>query len=92
LADICQPTPSSGLWSYEDGSVPGKLTSFFPKVSGCRMGFVSMAPDSDPPPKDFDPDKLPGLAAHYDPALPGMHTSATVDLSMIVSRSSLTTG
>ncbi|MEO0495350.1 MAG: cupin domain-containing protein [Actinomycetota bacterium] len=77
----------------DDGSVRDELTSFFPPVEGCRFGFVTYPPDAAATNDDIDPDvvgkmmdeHLPGLAAHMEPDLPGMHTSATQDFAMVVS-------
>lgn len=53
---------------------------------------MTVFPPSNTPPPTGDPEelladleaKLPGLAAHHEPDNPGMHTTATVDLEIVL--------
>ena len=77
----------------DDGSRPrGK--SYFPPVGGFRFGFFTIAPDADAvAPADLDPmaalvqfqRRLPGMADHFEPDAPGMHTTATIDYGVVLS-------
>ena len=69
-------------------------TPFFPGPGGIRFGFLTVPPGmSYEPPAGVDlqagmaemEEKLPGLATTFDPARPGMHTSATTDFIVAVS-------
>jgi mannose-6-phosphate isomerase-like protein (cupin superfamily) len=77
----------------DDGSRP-KARTYFPPVGGFRFGFFTLPPDADgAPPPDIDPvramvqveRRLPGMARHFEPTVPGMHTSATVDYGVVLS-------
>jgi hypothetical protein len=75
-----------------DGSKPGYRT-FFPPAEGFRAMVVQFPPDASAPPEDLDMealvvelnDKFPGMADHMEPESPGMHTTQTVDIGIIVS-------
>jgi quercetin dioxygenase-like cupin family protein len=77
----------------DDGSRP-KARTYFPPVGGFRFGFFTVAPEADgAPPPDVDPvralvqseRRLPGMAKHFEPDTPGMHTTATVDYGVVLS-------
>ena len=66
---------------------------WFPPPGGFRFAFVTLPPNTAPPPEDLDmagalvefSEKLPGLAEVMEPDNPGMHTTDTVDVVLIVS-------
>ncbi|MGI8792588.1 MAG: cupin domain-containing protein [Acidimicrobiales bacterium] len=87
------------LWGADEtvrfpgaGSMPAHV-QYFPPVGGFRFGLFSVAPDSVVLSDDLDipaalaelEEKLPGMAAHMEPANPGMHTTATVDYEFVAS-------
>jgi mannose-6-phosphate isomerase-like protein (cupin superfamily) len=87
------------LWGGDETPVvPGdraqpKGTAYFPPPGGFRMHFSTVPPEGADPPADLDPDEgaaeierlLPGLLAHMEPDDPGMHTTDTIDLEVILS-------
>ena len=75
-----------------DGAQPSAST-FFPPAAGYRFAFVTLPPEgSTAIPEDLDLEaavaevnqKLPGMMEHMEPDNPGMHTTDTVDLDLIV--------
>jgi mannose-6-phosphate isomerase-like protein (cupin superfamily) len=75
-----------------DGAQPEART-FFPPVGGYRFAFVTIPPEgSGALPEDLDVqqavaevnEKLPGMMEHMEPDNPGMHTTATVDLDLVL--------
>jgi quercetin dioxygenase-like cupin family protein len=77
----------------DDGSRP-KAKRYFPPVGGFRFGFFTVAPDGQAaPPADLDSmaatvqfeRRLPGMAKYFEPATPGMHTTATIDYGVVLS-------
>ena len=72
---------------------PSPPSSWFPPAGGFRFALVTLPPDSVTLPDNLDvgaalvelSDKLPGLAETMEPDSPGMHTSDTVDVVLIVS-------
>ncbi len=66
---------------------------YFPPPGGYRFGFFTLGPDSVSLPEDIDltaalvelGTNLPGLAEVMEPDNPGMHTTDTVDLDLVVS-------
>ncbi len=75
-----------------DGSEPSG-NDYFPPLGGFRFGLFTVAPESVVMPDDIDvmaaltemDEALPGMAAHMEPAEPGMHTTDTVDYGVVVS-------
>jgi mannose-6-phosphate isomerase-like protein (cupin superfamily) len=75
-----------------DGTMPVR-DGYFPPPGGYRFGFFTLGPDSVAMPADLDLEaalvelgaKLPGLAEVMEPDHPGMHTTDTVDLDLVVS-------
>jgi hypothetical protein len=75
-----------------DGSQPA-YTTFFPPAEGFRSMVVRFQPDSTPVPEDLDleavsaeiAERFPGLADHMEPDSPGMHTTQTVDIGVVLS-------
>jgi mannose-6-phosphate isomerase-like protein (cupin superfamily) len=68
--------------------------NFFPSARGFRFTFVTLPPDgSGGLPEDLDlekavadvNEKLPGMMDHMEPDNPGMHTTDTVDLDLLLS-------
>jgi mannose-6-phosphate isomerase-like protein (cupin superfamily) len=88
-----------GIWGSDtpavlpnDGSVPA-VGRWFPPPSGFRFVVVTLPPADTPAPEPVDPDaaaaemeeKLPGLLETLEPDSPGMHTTDTVDLLLVLS-------
>ncbi len=75
-----------------DGAKPA-YTTFFPPAEGFRYMVVRMQPDATPVPDDLDLEELgrtmaaefPGLQDHLEPENPGMHTTQTVDIGVVLS-------
>ncbi|HVA07930.1 MAG TPA: cupin domain-containing protein [Acidimicrobiales bacterium] len=75
-----------------DGSPPG-APGYFPSADGYRFAFFTVGADAIAFPEDFDlagaldelECKLPGLAGVMEPDQPGMHTTDTVDIDLVVS-------
>jgi quercetin dioxygenase-like cupin family protein len=77
----------------DDGTRP-KARSYFPPVGGFRFGFFTVPPDGEAA-VPADPDsmaatvqlerRLPGMAGHFEPDAPGMHTTATIDYGVVLS-------
>ena len=75
-----------------DGTTPSH-DAYFPPPGGYRFGFFTLGPDSVSMPADLDIEaalvelgtNLPGLAEVMEPDHPGMHTTDTVDLDLVVS-------
>jgi mannose-6-phosphate isomerase-like protein (cupin superfamily) len=75
-----------------DGSPPSRPL-YFPSTGGYRFAFFTLGPDSVTIPPDLDigealeelGTKLPGLAEAMEPAHPGMHTTDTVDIDVVIS-------
>jgi mannose-6-phosphate isomerase-like protein (cupin superfamily) len=76
-----------------DGIMPAAGT-YFPPVGGFRFGFFTLPPGGTgvPAGEHFDFEaalheletKLPGLARFMEPEEPGMHTTPTVDVDLVV--------
>lgn len=73
---------------------PPPTGAFFPGPGGVRFGYLTVPPGmSYEPPSDLDfgaamaeaEEKLPGMAATFDPARPGMHTTPTTDFLVALS-------
>jgi mannose-6-phosphate isomerase-like protein (cupin superfamily) len=75
-----------------DGSEPSSPL-YFPPVGGYRFSFFTLGPDSVALPEDLDVGKaleelgtkLPGMAEAMEPENPGMHTTDTVDIDVVIS-------
>jgi mannose-6-phosphate isomerase-like protein (cupin superfamily) len=76
-----------------DGTQPPAPT-FFPPGSGYRFAFVTIPPEGSATlPEDLEVEqavaevneKMPGMMDHMEPENPGMHTTDTVDLDLVVS-------
>jgi mannose-6-phosphate isomerase-like protein (cupin superfamily) len=75
-----------------DGQSPERR-GYFPPAGGYRFGFFTLGPDSVAMPEDLDLEaaltelgtKLPGLADVMEPDHPGMHTTDTVDIDLVIS-------
>jgi mannose-6-phosphate isomerase-like protein (cupin superfamily) len=75
-----------------EGNQPD-MPGYFPTESGYRFNFFTLGPDSVALPPDLDIGKaldeiaikLPGLAESMEPNNPGMHTTDTVDIDVIIS-------
>jgi quercetin dioxygenase-like cupin family protein len=76
----------------QDGTMPA-FTQWFPPPGGFRLGFFTVAPANAPAPQLADPQaalaefeqKLPGLLGHMEPGAPGMHTTDTIDVEVVIS-------
>ena len=75
-----------------DGAEPS-APAFFPPAGGYRFTFVTLPPEgSTTIPADLDLEQavaevnetLPGMMDHMEPDNPGMHTTDTVDLDLII--------
>jgi mannose-6-phosphate isomerase-like protein (cupin superfamily) len=75
-----------------DGTEPVH-PSYFPPPHGFRVGTFTVPPDATGIPDDLDiatalgelGSKLPGMADVMEPDNPGMHTTATVDVELVIS-------
>jgi mannose-6-phosphate isomerase-like protein (cupin superfamily) len=75
-----------------DGTQPAQPT-YFPPAPGYRMGFFTLPPADAPVPENIDvaalftemAEKLPGMAEVMEADHPGMHTTDTVDLDLVIS-------
>jgi mannose-6-phosphate isomerase-like protein (cupin superfamily) len=76
-----------------DGARP-TAPAYFPPAGGYRFAFVTLPPErSVAAPQDLDVqqamaevnEKLPGMMDHMEPDNPGMHTTDTVDLDLVLS-------
>jgi mannose-6-phosphate isomerase-like protein (cupin superfamily) len=75
-----------------DGALPPHRL-YFPPAGGYRFGFFTLAPASARLADDIDfvaaldelQAKLPGMADWAEPEDPGMHTTDTVDLDLVIS-------
>jgi mannose-6-phosphate isomerase-like protein (cupin superfamily) len=84
-ADTPPALPTDGEHPDENG--------YFPPPGGYRFGFFTLGPDTVTMPEDLDVEaalgeldaNLPGLAEVMEPDHPGMHTTDTVDLDLVVS-------
>ena len=71
---------------YPDGGAPQPYDAFFAPVGGYRFLMFTVPPDaSNPPPPQSQEiaeteEKFPGLSDTFDPEVPGMHRSSTVDV------------
>lgn len=76
----------------DDGARPPEPT-WFPPVGGFRFAICTLPPGDMQTPADIDlpgaiaeaEAKMPGLLAHTEPDDPGMHTSDTIDLAVVLS-------
>ena len=72
---------------------PPSHTGYFPPPGGWRFGFFTLGADERMVPEDVDVGdalaeftaKLPGMADVMEVEHPGMHTTATVDLDLVLS-------
>jgi len=68
-------------------------SGYFPPPGGYRFGFFTLGPESVSLPEDLDIEaalaelstNLPGLAEVMEPDHPGMHTTDSVDLDLVLS-------
>ena len=75
-----------------EGTPPGQQR-YFPPAGGYRFGFFTVGPVSSAPAPDIDivsaldelDQRLPGLSEVMEPDQPGMHTTDTVDLDLVLS-------
>jgi mannose-6-phosphate isomerase-like protein (cupin superfamily) len=88
------------LWNFDDtphfpddGSRPTP-TTYFPRVGGFRFNFFTLPPDGDNAvPQDVDLGAalaefraaLPGMLDVIEPDDPGMHTTSTLDIEVVLS-------
>jgi mannose-6-phosphate isomerase-like protein (cupin superfamily) len=84
-SDVAPTLPTDGA----QPSTPG----YFPTTEGFRFSFFTLGPDSVALPEDLDigaaleelGTKLPGLGEAMEPENPGMHTTDTVDIDVVIS-------
>jgi mannose-6-phosphate isomerase-like protein (cupin superfamily) len=75
-----------------DGSRPA-AGKYFPPPPGFRFNFFTLGPDSVTLPDDLDigaalaeiQERLPGMLDVLEPDHPGMHTTDTVDIDLVIS-------
>ena len=75
-----------------DGAPPPQ-PRYFPPAGGYRFGFFTPPPEGETPPADLDftaalaefHENLPGMLDVMEPGSPGMHTTDTVDLDLVIS-------
>src|ERR1051325_6783237 len=88
------------LWGFDetphfpdDGTEPPR-TTYFPRVGGFRFNFFTLPPDGDnsvPDGVDIGAalaefrSALPGMLDVIEPDNPGMHTTSTLDVEVVVS-------
>jgi mannose-6-phosphate isomerase-like protein (cupin superfamily) len=88
------------LWRFDetphfpdDGSLPPP-TTYFPRVGGFRFNFFTLPPDGDNAiPEGVDiaaalaevQEALPGMLEAIEPDNPGMHTTSTIDVEVVLS-------
>jgi mannose-6-phosphate isomerase-like protein (cupin superfamily) len=76
----------------QDGTMPA-FTQWFPPPGGYRVGLFTVAPANAPAPQVTDmaaafaelEQQLPGLMGHMEPDAPGMHTTQTIDVELVIS-------
>jgi Cupin domain len=80
--------------AFPDAGSRPRAKTYFPPVGGFRFGFFTVPPDGHAGvPADLDPvtamvqfeRRLPGMAKHFEPSAPGMHTTATIDYGVVLS-------
>ena len=84
---------ADALPSFPDDGSQSATPMYFPPVGGFRFGLFTVAPETTMLPPDLDiaaafeemETTLPGMAAHMEPAAPGMHTTASIDYEFVVS-------
>jgi mannose-6-phosphate isomerase-like protein (cupin superfamily) len=75
-----------------DGTSPDQ-PAYFPPPGGYRFGFYTLPPSDTPIPENIDfeaamaemRERLPGMLDVMEPDSPGMHTTDTVDLDLVIS-------
>jgi hypothetical protein len=78
--------------TFPDNGREPEWSSYFPPLGGIRFSFSTIPPEGGEPPPELDLTEaeaeaeraLPGLLAHMDADDPGMHTTDTIDLELIV--------
>lgn len=88
---------SDGRQRYPDGGLAPNAHAYLPPTSGFRLVLFTLPPEGANA-APIDPEsslgdelveeveaKLPGMLAHMEPDEPGMHTTDTTDLSIVVS-------
>lgn len=76
----------------QSGTKPAFM-QWFPPAGGYRFGFFTVPPANTAAPQVADvgaaiaefEQKLPGLMGHMEPDHPGMHTTDTVDIDLVIS-------
>ncbi len=80
--------------SFPDGGKKPEAELYFPPTEGFRFAFFTIPPSgANALPDDLDVDaalaefreRLPGMAEHLEAEHPGMHTTATVDVGVVLS-------
>lgn len=74
-----------------DGSEPAHR-AYFPPPAGLRFSISTIPPTGPEPPADLDLEAaeaqveraLPGMLAHMEPDEPGMHTTDSIDLEIVL--------
>jgi quercetin dioxygenase-like cupin family protein len=82
-----------GRYQLPSNGARPPCSTFFPPPEGFRYLVVQFQPDSTPRPGDLDEEalrheleeKFPGRTEHMEPDHPGMHTTQTVDIGIVLS-------
>jgi quercetin dioxygenase-like cupin family protein len=86
------------IWGFDeaphfpDGGEEPARARYFPSVGGFRLNFFTLPPAGETPPDGVDigaalaamQAALPGMLDHMEPGAPGMHTTATVDVEVVL--------
>ena len=76
-----------------DGAMPPN-PMYFPPIGGYRFGFFTLPPAAQGVPLENSDvgaalqeleARLPGLAQYMEPGAPGMHTTPTIDIDLVIS-------
>jgi mannose-6-phosphate isomerase-like protein (cupin superfamily) len=79
--------------TYPDDGARPDAPAYFPALDGFRFSFSTIPPHGTAPYEGDDPEgaaaaveaAMPGLLGHMEPDDPGMHTTDTIDLEVILS-------
>lgn len=78
--------------TFPDGGSHPPTDQYFPPVNGFRFSFSTIPPQGTPPPDVIDlaaaeeavERAMPGLLGHMEPHDPGMHTTDTIDMEVVL--------
>jgi mannose-6-phosphate isomerase-like protein (cupin superfamily) len=98
VADLFAGWAFHALWGadtepvYPDDGRQPDWSAYFPPPGGLRFSLSTIPPEGTAPPEDLDvaaaeaqaEQRLPGLLGVLEPGDPGMHTTDTIDLEVIL--------